>query len=211
MTYTAARPHYTEADSRVKYETVATWLHNVRPKWVIDVGCNTGEFSRLAAQAGANVVAIDNDHESIQVLYRSLTSAAIHPVLSNLDDIIGGSGWGGREFPGLIERLRHRADLVLFLAVTHHLAVSSAIPYEEIAKLAAQLSRDYAIVEVLDVHDPMLIHLAGQRGRSASEFSSQVQLDAFSKYFAMVARVKLPSSFRELLLMRRASADDNPG
>jgi SAM-dependent methyltransferase len=201
--YTEERSHYTEADSRAKYETVSRWLESVRPEWVIDVGCNTGEFSRLAEKAGANVVAIDYDHQSIQVLYRALASERIYPVFSNLDDIGGGSGWAGNEFPGLVARLRGRADLVLLLAVTHHLAVSSAIPYEEIARLVSELSRKYAIVELIDVEDPMLVRLARQRDRTPGEFSREAQLSAFAQFFQVTDRIKLPSASRELVLMRR--------
>lgn len=203
LNYTAQRSHYTNLASAAKYKAVQAWLIALAPPWVIDLGCNTGEFSKLAASAGSKVVAIDMDHESIQDLYLTNQGEQIYPVFANLDDLSGGRGWGGAEFPGLITRLEGHSDLLMMLAVVHHLAISSAIPYGEIAAIAARLTTRYLVVELLDSSDPLVQQLASQRNRLPSEFSITAQREAFDLYFDLLEIVKIPESSRQLLLMER--------
>ena len=130
-----------------------------RPRWVLDLGANTGEFTLLAAQHGARVIAVDSDHECIERLYletcRSPNYAtAIHPVVAQLDDLCGGRGWRGREAPGLVDRLAGQCDIVMMLGLLHHLMLACAIPVGEIAAFAAELSRDTLIVEAVSERDP---------------------------------------------------------
>ncbi len=203
LNYTAERSHYTASASDAKYRVVGAWLAACAPQWVVDLGCNTGEFSRLAASAGAQVVAIDLDHESVQALYLSNQGERIYPVVVNFDDLSGGRGWGGGEFPGLLTRLAQHADLVMMLAVVHHLAISSAIPYAAIAATAAGLTSRYLIIELLDERDPLVQQLATQRSRSPAEFSISLQRAAFEHHFTVREVIEIAESSRQLLLMEK--------
>lgn len=203
LKYTVHRAHYSGRASDTKYSAVETWLAKFTPLWVIDLGCNTGEFSKLAAASGAEVVAIDLDHESVQDLYLSNRGERIYPVVANLDDLSGGRGWGGTEFPGLLTRLALRGDMLMMLAVVHHLAISLAIPYDAIAKLAAGLTKRYLIIELLAENDPLVEKLASQRNRQAAEFSLSLQQDAFGHYFNTIETIEIPETSRRLLLMEK--------
>jgi SAM-dependent methyltransferase len=203
LNYTAERNHYTPDAADVKYKAVETWLTALSPPWVIDLGCNTGEFSKLAVRAGSRVIAIDMDHESLQDLYLSNQGEPIYPVFANFDDLSGGRGWAGSEFPGLIERLAQNSDLLMMLAVVHHLAISSAVPYAEIAAIAARLTSKHLIVELLDSSDPLVCQLASQRNRLPSEFSIAVQRQAFDRYFETLEVITIPASSRQLFLMEK--------
>lgn len=204
ISYTSDRGHYTKGASKMKYQAVHAWIKEVKPSWVLDLGCNTGEFSRLAADLGAKVIAIDSDHEAIQELYLSSKGLEnIFPVLANMDDFSGGRGWGGDEFKSLLTRLEGLPDLVLMLAVIHHLAISSSVPYLEIVKLAATLTRRYLIVEFLSEEDPMVRHLAAQHGRSCEEFSIKNQIQAFEHSFTRLKLIKITDSYREMWLMEK--------
>jgi SAM-dependent methyltransferase len=203
LNYTEQRTHYTELASGVKYRTVEAWLAACAPQWVVDLGCNTGEFSKLAAKAGAKVVAVDLDHESVQDLYLSNRGELIYPVVANFDDLSGGRGWGGSEFPGLLTRLADHADLLMMLAVVHHLAISSAIPYAAIAATAAGLTKRYLIVELLDSRDPLVQQLAAQRNRLPEEFAIALQQAAFGQHFRTLEVVEIPGVARQLVLMEK--------
>lgn len=203
INYTEDRAHYTQLASSGKYRAVETWLAALSPSWVIDLGCNTGEFSKLAAKLGAKVVAIDMDHEAVQALYLSSKGEQIYPVVANFDDLSGGRGWGGAEFPALLTRLAEHADMLMMLAVVHHLAISSSIPYEAIAAMAAGLTKRYLIIELLDAADPLVQQLAAQRNRAPSEFSIAMQRDAFARHFDTLDMIAVPESSRQLLLMEK--------
>lgn len=202
--YVGERQHYSPQAVLAKVAQVQQWLHAIEPRTVLDLGCNTGEFSRLALKFAQRVIAVDADHDCVQRLFlEARGDTRIHPVVADLGDLRGGRGWGAAEFGGLLERLANQADTTLMLALVHHLHVSEGIPLDEIAQLAARLTGRHLIVELLDSDDPMVKRLATQRRRDIGAFTIQGQLDAFGAHFDLVARVRLDDTRRELALMQR--------
>lgn len=201
--YTIQRNHYSKELSEKKFKAVQSWLTEIKPSLTIDLGCNTGEFSFLACNLGSEVIAIDSDHESIQKLYQESKSKKlkIYPVLADLDDISGGRGWMGKEFKSLTDRLKNKSDVLMMLAVIHHLAISSSIPYEKIAEFCSNITKKYLILELLSEKDSQVILLASQRRRSVIEFTIERQLLAFNKYFSVIKTVEL--STRTLILFSK--------
>ena len=59
--YTETGCHYKPEDHAAKQEFVRRSLGQIKPVHVLDVGANTGVYSRIAAESGANVVAWDTD------------------------------------------------------------------------------------------------------------------------------------------------------
>ena len=55
---------------RSKKRFVAAVVDGIRPSRVVDLGANTGEFSAIAARAGAYVVASDIDHGAVEICFR---------------------------------------------------------------------------------------------------------------------------------------------
>ena len=63
--YESACPSYTSVQQAAKRQFVERALREVHPSRVLDVGSNSGEFSLMAAAAGASVVSIDSDPEMV--------------------------------------------------------------------------------------------------------------------------------------------------
>jgi SAM-dependent methyltransferase len=186
-----------------KRAQVAEWLAHTQPAWVADLGCNTGEFSRIALAQGAQVIAVDSDHDSMQKLFMSSTDTRMYPVIAVLDDMKGGAGWLGEESPGLMARLEQSVDLVLMLAVVHHLAVAASIPLDAVAQMARRLSRSWLVVEFVAPEDPQIRLLCAQRQRDPQEFSVGRQKAAFLKAgFELCAELELAPTHRTLALMK---------
>jgi len=204
QSYESSRGHYGEDDLGCKRAFVARCLDQINPPWVLDLGCNTGEFSLMARTAGAQVIAVDADHDSIQRLVRSLGSCEkLYPMVVALDDLDGGRGWMGREQPGLAQRLSKRVDLVMMLALVHHLAVACAVPLPEVAAMAAQWTRTCLLVEWVAPSDPQMQLLCQQRQRQAEDFSVAAQRSAFlAAGFTVSHEEVLPSGQRTLALLR---------
>lgn len=202
--YVNDRSHYSAPAVQSKLNLVREWLGLVRPHTVLDLGCNTGEFSRMALEFAQRVIAIDADHDCVQRLFESAHGETrLHPLVADLGDLHGSRGWAAAEFPGLLERLAGRVDTTLMLALTHHLHFSEGIPLQEIAALAAQLSSDVLIVELIEHDDAMVQHLAAQRQREARGFTIANQIEAFNTHFQVEKRIALEGASRELALMRR--------
>jgi hypothetical protein len=170
----------------------------------VDFGCNTGEFTRIARNGGASVIAVDVDHESVQDLYLACPNdTAVFPLVANLDDFASGRGFAGIEFPGLATRVRALGDITMMLALIHHLAISHAIPYEDIAALAHSMTKRMLIVEFLHEDDPWVARLCAQRKRSPSEFALASQRTAFERWFTPLSEVAIGGTRRSLVLMER--------
>jgi hypothetical protein len=202
--YTANRQHYSAQSQDAKVAAVAEWIGAIQPAWLVDLGANTGEFTFLAASHGAKVIAIEQDAACVGDLFRRARGdSSIFPVLSNLADLCGGCGWQGNEHSGLHSRLRGIAQMVLVLAVLHHLAISESIPLDRIADFVADITTRHAIVEIIPEDDPMVLKLSAQRERKAHEFSVAAQLTAFGRHFEILGMKEIKGSQRQLALMQR--------
>ena len=151
------RGHYTDADLTAKSEFV-TAVTGERPRGlVVDLGANDGHFSRLALEAGAGyVVAVDADPLVVDTLYRSLRDEGnerILPLTMNLANPSPATGWRGVERQAFLGR--GQPDLVLALAVIHHLAISANVPLGEFLAMVADLGGE-SVVEFPTPDDPMV-------------------------------------------------------
>lgn len=203
--YQDNRQHYTSEAEHKKRQQVQNWLSQVAPKWVIDLGCNTGEYSHIAAQTGAAVIAIDADHDSISQLYTSLRKKkikSIFPVIANLANLHAGGGWLGQERAGLVERLSGQADMVLCLGLLHHLIASEGISLNRVASFLSQVSEQHLILELIAPEDPMAELLMRQRNRTDAFPTISKQLEALSSTFQLESRESLGYT-RELALLKK--------
>lgn len=203
--YTVKRNHYTSPALILKRAMVSQWLEMLRPDWILDLGCNNGEFSQIGLQSGAHVISLDGDHDAIQDMYlQNLAQSRLYPVLASLDDIHTGRGWAGVEHSGLANRLKQSADLVLMLALIHHLSIAAAVHLSEVGLFAAACTRRWLVVELLETTDPQLQLLCLQRRRNVNEFSVQKQKQAFiDAGFVIRQEVNLPDGQRSLVLMEK--------
>lgn len=144
---------------------------------VLDIGCNTGHFSRLAAAQGASVVAIDHDPDVVDEVWRnaSRSNLDILPLTVDIARPPGGAGWANGENPSFLDRARSHFDCVLMLALIHHLMVTERVPLTEIIDLAAELTTKAAVIEYVDRSDLQFRRIA--RGRDA--LHAWFDVDAF--------------------------------
>ena len=164
--YTSSGVHSEEYVEK-KLETIGKMLAKLQPDSVLDIGCNTGDFSVVAARQGARVVAIDADPAVVGRVWTRAREGEldVQPLVADISRPNPWYGWRNSECVSLLDRLRGSVELVLMLAVIHHLLVSERIPLDEILGLAADLTTRWAIVEYVSPEDPMFQHLA--RGRDA--------------------------------------------
>jgi hypothetical protein len=130
---------------------------------VWDLGANVGRHSAIAAQMGRRAVAWDSDPAAVERHYRAIREAGetrILPLLVDLADPSASVGWNLSERRSMIDRAD--ADVVMALALIHHLAIGRNVPLPRIAALLAQLAPT-AIVEWVGRDDPMVQRLLATR------------------------------------------------
>jgi hypothetical protein len=163
--YTGNLSHYTAEQSQAKYDWVKGVLTEYHPATVLDIGANTGEFSKLASDNGAEVVALERDAQSATKIFNASRSAKLNvqTVHADLSRPTPAVGWNNAESTALLPRLAGQFDLVMMLAVIHHIVLLEQIPIPAIIDLMHSLTRDLLIVEWVPVTDPMFQSL--MRGR----------------------------------------------
>jgi SAM-dependent methyltransferase len=162
--YTATRSHYGSADLEAKKAFVTDAINGTRPRRTLDIGANTGEFSEIAARQG-EVVALDIDERSVAAIWSRAKEKRlpILPLVGNFGRPTPALGWRNRELESLLGRATGSFDLVLMLAVVHHLRVTEGVPVAEQFDAVAAITRRHLLVEYVPVTDPMFAAIA--RGR----------------------------------------------
>jgi 2-polyprenyl-3-methyl-5-hydroxy-6-metoxy-1,4-benzoquinol methylase len=163
--YTATLTHYTAQESAQKLGWVRNVLEDLKPARVLDIGANTGVFSALAAEQGAQVVALERDAAAAESLFRMTRNSrlSIQTIHADLARPTPAVGWQNEETSSLLHRLEGQSELVLMLAVIHHLILMEQIPLDAILELAHKLTWRYLVLEWVPVEDPMFQSL--MRGR----------------------------------------------
>jgi SAM-dependent methyltransferase len=151
----------------LKSEFVGRFLQEARPGRVLDVGCNTGHFSRLAASKGCQVVAIDQDAAVVGSLWQQAhrEKLDILPLVVDFARPTPALGWNNEETPSFLARARGHFDAVFMLALVHHLVVTDQIPLAEVMALAARVTSRHLVIEYVPPEDPQFKRLA--RGRDS--------------------------------------------
>ncbi|MBA2630625.1 MAG: class I SAM-dependent methyltransferase [Thermoleophilaceae bacterium] len=150
------RNSYTDDDARRKDEFVREVATSQHWKLVWDVGANNGRYSRIAAEGADTVVAVDADQGPVELLYRDLREEGDEKILTlamNLADPSPGLGWRGLERRSMPDR--GTPDLVLALAVIHHVAMSANVPVKEFVDWLASLGASL-VIEFPTREDPMV-------------------------------------------------------
>jgi len=150
------RNSYTDDDARRKDDFVREVATSREWGIVWDIGCNNGRYSRIAAEGARTVVAVDADQGPVELLYRDLRADGNDQILTltmNLADPSPGLGWRGLERKPLAGR--GRPDLVLALALVHHMAISANVPVKEFVDWLASLG-SALVIEFPTREDPMV-------------------------------------------------------
>ncbi len=176
-----------------------------RPSAVLDVGCNTGYMSAIAARAGASVVAIDSDPVMVGETWRRAVAEKLDilPLVVDLTRPSPAIGWRNRECPSFLARASGVFDAVFMLAVIHHMLVSERIPLSEIVDLAAELTNDLVVIEYVAPQDPLFRRLARGRDDLFREVTTEAFEETCKRQFDIVNSVSLDPGTRRLYVLKK--------
>jgi hypothetical protein len=203
--YTTTAAHYQPEDHARKQEFVTRVLSDTQPKTVLDIGANTGTYSALAARSGAQVVSLDIDPAAVEALWQMARreKLAILPLVADIARPTPALGWENSENFSLLDRLQGKFDLVLMLAVIHHLLLMDQVPLDRIAALVARITRRWAVVEWVPQSDPMFQFLLRGRDAIYTHLQLETMLAAFAPLFSVSARTDLANGRTLFLLEKR--------
>ncbi len=195
--------NYSQEAFEHKKTTVAGFLDRVRPATVWDLGANVGIFSRLASDRGIPTVSFDVDTAAVEKNYLDSVARGetnILPLVLDLTNPSPGIGWENKERMSLKER--GPADVVLALALVHHLAISNNVPFFKIAGFLSDIGHRL-IVEFIPKSDSQIQRLLANRDDIFPDYTRPAFEQEFNRYFTIDDWTDIRESQRTLYLMRR--------
>jgi hypothetical protein len=194
---------YEEASAAHKHALVDSYLETLQPGVVWDLGANTGVFSRIAAARGAEALAFDVDPACVERNYRQARrddESRILPLLLDVNSPSPALGWAVAERRSIVERAS--ADVVMALALIHHIAISNNVPLERIAAFLVRLAPDL-IIEFVPKTDPKVGVLLATREDVFPAYDESGFEAAFAAHYEVLRRDGIDGSERTLYCMRR--------
>lgn len=205
-----ARHEDDETQWNEKQKRVVATLRKQRPASVLDLGCCTGWYTIKAAEAGAMVFGTDIDDQSLLTLGETVIERKLSalPLKLSFEELTKDE----KVFAPL-----YQCDMVLCLALLHHLVIVAGLdPAQTLAQLAA-LSPKTLILEFIDLNDERIQypykHPEAIQNRATYEFAKgnleklmpfftlPYVINELQKYFSSVeVQPSTPSTTRTLLI-----------
>jgi hypothetical protein len=186
-----------------KMQLVSEYINIIKPQNTWDLGSNNGTFSRIANEQGGNVIAFDIDPACVENNYNNVIAKKENKVLPLLLDLTNPSpslGWANLERKSFTSRAN--CDLIMALALIHHLAITNNLPFSNIAEYFSGLS-PYLIIEFVPKEDDKVQVMLKNRLDIFSTYSLDNFEKMFSKYFVIEHKQNILESKRTLYLMKR--------
>lgn len=194
---------YNEAGLAAKKAFVEKHLAAPGRKLCVDLGANTGEFSELAARHSDYVLACDSDMEVV----RDIQKKKLENVLAlriDLGNPTPAYGWNGSERKAFMERAA-KADLVMALALMHHLCIGNNVPLPQLASFFAGFAGQ-VLIEFVPKADPQVKKLLVTRRDIFKDYSEERFRAEFSRYYTFADEQAIPGSERKLFLLKKKQA-----
>lgn len=197
--------NYSQAGETSKKAIVREMLHLVsdQPGVCWDLGANNGEFSRIAVDLGYQTIGWDIDHGAIEQAHRWVKQTATANFLPLVQDLANPSqslGWNLNERESIVER--GSADVVLALALIHHLAIGNNVPLGMVAHFLSRVGRNL-IIEFVPKDDSQVQRIMVARKDVFEKYTQADFEEEFARYFELVERRPVSEMSRTLYLYRR--------
>jgi hypothetical protein len=203
--YYEANNNYGDAGLKEKERLVAEFLGATQPRWVWDLGGNTGRFSRIAAAAGAQAICWDIDPGCVEANYQHVRKhgeTSVLPLQLDLTNPSPALGWAHAERDSLVAR--GPADLVMALGLIHHLAISNNVPLPRVAEFLARIAKRL-IVEFVPKQDSQVRKLLATREDVFPGYDEAGFEQALGAHFTIERKVPIAGTARTLYLAARTA------
>ncbi len=194
---------YLQNEDLQKKQLIELAINEYKPENVWDLGCNTGVYSILAAKANANVMAIDSDHDSVNGLYDFVNKNQLNilPLVMDFSNPSPSLGWAENERKSFSNR--GPSEMVLALALIHHLRITAGIPFIEIAKWLNTLVAKVLVIEYIPKTDSQVSRLLLNREDVFDDYTLQEFENIFSSFFKLVSKELITKSGRLIFIYEK--------
>jgi len=186
-----------------KKKIIESFFDKVHAKVVWDLGANTGIFSRISSNKGIPTISFDIDPVAVEKNFLDSVKkqeSKILPLLLDLTNPSPDIGWENQERSSLINR--GPTDVVLALALLHHLIISNNLPMKKISSFFSKIC-NYLIIEFIPKNDSQVNRLLQSREDIFDDYTQENFELEFKKEFSFIDSQQLEDSERVLYVMKK--------
>jgi hypothetical protein len=172
-------------------------------KTALDLGANDGYFSKILAEENTEVIAVDSDSRTISKLYNELKAGSIKNILPLVMDVANPSpsiGFRNRERPSFHQRIK--TELVIALALVHHLVIGRNISLTVLAEYFSEIT-ELLLIEWIPREDEKVMQMLSGRKDVFGDYTADHFEHSFSRFFHVKKKEKIPGCHRILYLMEK--------
>jgi len=187
-----------------KEEIIEQWMHQLQPKSVLDLGANTGRFSFIAAKYASRVIALESDDicvDTIEAQIKNNKNNHVYPLLMDLAETTPNLGALNKELTSIYSRAN--SQLVMGLALIHHLHISNQLSFMQIAEMFAMFCDQYLVAEFIPITDSKVQLLIKDRNIDLGDYDQGHFMQAMSEWFTVKETITLNASDRVLILFEK--------
>ncbi|HTF27444.1 MAG TPA: class I SAM-dependent methyltransferase, partial [Flavitalea sp.] len=185
-----------------KRKIFAEFISGLNIRQALDLGANDGYFSRLLCEKGISVIAIDNDAPSINRLFRRSAAESLNilPLIIDITAPSAAIGFANEERAGFLNRIH--CDLIIALALIHHLVIGKNIPLEKLALFFSQYAK-LLLIEFVPKNDPKVEKMLASREDIFVAYTQENFEKIFSFYFELIKRESIAGTTRIMYLYKK--------
>ncbi len=194
----AANNTYSDEEALLKKKAIREFAAKYQPGLLIDLGCNTGDFSISSLDGGAkSVIGFDFDQRAVDLAYsRSVTTnLAMLPLWLDAANPSPDQGWKQTERAGFASRAK--VDAMIALAFEHHLAIGRNVPLPQVVKWLVEIA-PVGIIEFVPKTDSTIQKMLALREDIFADYTEKSFADELSSCATIVQKQVVSESGRVL-------------
>ncbi|MEK7599616.1 MAG: SAM-dependent methyltransferase [Patescibacteria group bacterium] len=194
--------NYTASAADKKGKLVSQLIKPLKAKSVLDLGGNNGKYSRLLNHDNIFTICTDIDPNAVEANYQYVkhnNESSMLPMVVDLVNPGGLLGWGNKERDSIAERLK--CDIVMALALIHHLAISNNLSLDMIAEYFSGFGQ-YLLIEFVPKTDSQVKKLLSTREDIFPSYNEEEFKKVFSQYYTLINEKTIPGTKRTLFLYK---------
>jgi len=172
--------------SNHRFNRVISIIKNLNVKSVVELGGNQGALSNLIERKTSinRIICTDYDHNAVETMYNRFkkTGSSITPAMLNFVNPY----YNLLETPPVI---RFKSDVVIALAITHHLLLTQNIKIDFLIKTLSGYTNKYILVEFMPLG--LWSRYSSITPIFPNWYNEKAFKKAFEKYFDIQTREKL--------------------
>jgi hypothetical protein len=197
--------NYSDKATKRKMELLDLFVRMVEPKpeSALDLGANDGTYSRIVAKYCRCVVSADIDHAAVEKNYLRIKADRdknIYPIVLDISNPSPDIGWANVERIAFFKR--KKLDLLVSLALVHHLAISNNVPLKKLARFFHKICT-FLIIEFVPKEDSQVQRLLLSREDIFPDYNLPSFKHEFSQYFNILKSDQVDDSCRTMFLLSR--------